>query len=579
MNRRQLAAVRTLRWALSVCAIEAGLWLGGGALWADTITLKNGNRIQGTVIRETADEVVVDLGAGTMTFQRGEIDTLVRDEAPSEFSHPAQSPHASGATEGPRRRAQKRTLGKLKPPPKETPTVSRQDLLTYAEQILPVVVALRQLPLKAQVEKQVTNKAAIRRRLEGEGQEKPADSAAAIRKVINEGRALVMLGLLPSYVNYADYLIDMYTHSVAGLYDPKTKVLYISDWIPLDQQASTIAHELVHALQDQHFDLTKYLDGAGEDEEARMARRAVVEGEAFAVEMTLKLQGTGQSFTQVADLARVYQLIRQQLDLLNPDSKKLPEFLDQLGAFPYIYGGAFVQAALRLHPWSWMAQLYQDPPVSTEQIMHPRKYLTERDDPTRVRLPDLAGVIGPEWALMWEGVLREFTIMELIRRFADPPVASQAAAGWDGDLVQVYEHATTRQLLLVLSSVWDTPSDASEFLVAYHWVVAGKYLDEQEVEGVPGLWRTEAGDVLVERKNVKVLVVEGVPTGLRDEFVKVLWKSIALSGIGSPALTGPWARLEVPQAELGPEAVRVISRQCPACRRAHRAVRSPSPAG
>ena len=69
---------------------------------------------------------------------------------------------------------------------------------------------------------------------------------------------LKRLGLLPADVDYEKLLLDLLMEQVAGFYDPFARQLYIADWLPLEMQRPALAHEIEHALQDQHFDLKKF---------------------------------------------------------------------------------------------------------------------------------------------------------------------------------------------------------------------------------------------------------------------------------------------------------------------------------
>ncbi len=70
--------------------------------------------------------------------------------------------------------------------------------------------------------------------------------------------ALKKLGLAPADFKLREFIVQLLTEQVAGYYDPKAREFYLADWIDLDGQKPVIAHELTHALQDQHFNLRRF---------------------------------------------------------------------------------------------------------------------------------------------------------------------------------------------------------------------------------------------------------------------------------------------------------------------------------
>ena len=516
---------------------------------ADTIHLKNGRQLHGTIVSKTSSQVVLDVGAGQVTFAMSDVASL--DIGP--HSPLADTELSPSVGSGSRPVASVPTHSTSPPPPPSSDTLlthsapATATLVKLADDILPVVAQLRGLEPTAPVVKRVVDKATIRAVL----QEEIARHHSP-EKLTNQGKALIKFGLLPSYVDFKELIVHLYTNQIAGMYDPHTKVLYLADWIPEPLQIPTVAHELVHALQDQHFDLERYMEEVKDNSEAANARQAVMEGEAMAVMLDYQLKDQGLSFTSIGDLARWLEVVRNAIRQGNPGVETMPTFLQEMMLFPYLQGMSFLREVRTRHPWSWAAALYHDPPQSTEQIMHPERYLTQRDDPTSVTVPEVTSILGPSWTRIDEDIVGEFAVRSLIRQFVDGETATVASEGWDGDRYQLYEHAETKRELLVWLSVWDTPGDAQEFLEAYRQVVAAKYFQEQPVAGAPDRWQTEADDVLVRRQGAWVLVVEGAPAEQLDALVSRL----------QPALPGGAASEDAGAiAETGSAAVRLNAAQ------------------
>ena len=117
-----------------------------------------------------------------------------------------------------------------------------------------------------------------------------------------EARVLKRLGLLPPDVDYEKLLLDLLMEQVAGFYDPFAAKLYIADWLPLEMQRPALAHEIEHALQDQHFDLKKFATPIKDDGDRQLGHSALVEGDATAVMLEFQAQAMGLPPDQMGEL-------------------------------------------------------------------------------------------------------------------------------------------------------------------------------------------------------------------------------------------------------------------------------------
>jgi hypothetical protein len=115
---------------------------------------------------------------------------------------------------------------------------------------------------------------------------------------------------------------------------------------------------------------------------------------------------------------------------------------------------------------------YADPPQSTEQILHPEKYLA-RDEPTLVALPPLTDTLGAGWHLVEAETLGEFQTSLYLAQQVDQTTADTASAGWDGDQYAVYINGDDE--VLVFATAWDSAADRQEFVDAYVEYAMGKY--------------------------------------------------------------------------------------------------------
>ena len=351
------------------------------------------------------------------------------------------------------------------PAPTASPTTPPDPATVYAE-IEDQVRAIRGLDEKKPVQPKVLDEAAlgayVKEQFRTDNPEELVDA--------NE-RMLKVLGLLPADASLEDLYISLLSGVVAGLYNPKDKTLYVvsrSGGLGPSEK-TTFAHEYTHALQDQNFDLTGlHLDAPGQGDQG-MARLALVEGDATLVMTLWQIDNLTQ-----ADLLRVLG------ESLNPavtgPLEKMPPVLRESLLFSYTGGLTFTQQLHGSGGWPAVDAAFAKPPASTEQILHPEKYGGE-EAPTIVGLPDdLATRMGAGWSVGMEDTLGEFQLKLWLANAADGAATSQAdatkaAAGWGGDRVALLD-GPGGATALVISSEWDSVSDAAEFATQAKLVVA-----------------------------------------------------------------------------------------------------------
>lgn len=350
-------------------------------------------------------------------------------------------------------------------------------LLAEADQILNEISHIRRLAIESPVRKGVKSKTEIKNAL----QEKLTKEFSA-EELEKERRALVQLGLLPPDYDYVNGALLLLEEQIAGYYDPDSKTFYIADWLSGDEQKATMAHELTHALQDQHFHLDSVIENTKGNDDRLQARRALVEGEAVAVMFDYLLRPVRKDFLNLPDLKEVYTASLRKTRARQKLLDQAPAYLRETLLFPYVYGSRFLQVYRRWHKWEDVAKLYEELPASTEQIMHPGKYAGMRDDPTEVTPLDHPRDFGEAWTSVYSNVLGEFGTYLLLKTYVSESIADRASKGWDGDSFQLFEGPDGRQGLF-LRSVWDTGYDAEQFFEAYQQLIAVKYPDATPVEG------------------------------------------------------------------------------------------------
>ncbi len=394
------------------------------------------------------------------------------------------------------------------------PTTSA-DFIKAADEVLAQMSKLLNLPIKEPLKKSLRSKQEIREYLIREEKE---DRNEAQRYA--DDKALEAFGLIPKDFPLDSFMLDVLTDQVAGLYDPKAKEFYIADWIPADEQRAVMSHELTHALEDQSFHIDPWIKAARPNDDAELAREAVSEGSALAamVDYTLREQQVG-----VRDLPDVALLIRsgavEEMDK-DPNLAKAPGYIRDELLFPYLAGTSFSQQFLKAHDgWSDLSLLFKNPPVSTQQILHPQMYLTNVK-PASVTLPEWKGNVPGDWKLLEENVLGEFGLQEVLKQFLGQDRADALSAGWAGDRYALFEDTKTKEISLVFRLALDNTEDAARFFGQYSEVLELKHKTRTALFRRPNYFQfqTPSGSVFLRCVGTTCLAVENASRETYDNI-------------------------------------------------------------
>jgi len=330
---------------------------------------------------------------------------------------------------------------------------------------------------------------------------------------------LKVFGLAPKDFAYRSFLIKLLTEQVAGYYDPKAQQFYLADWIELEGQKPVMAHELTHALQDQHFNLKRFENWPKGDSDAELAAHALIEGDA-TLAMTLYM-----AKNPLVALAFIRSLGAQEA--ASEQFKQAPRALRESLLFPYEEGSNWATALYKRGGWQMVSQAFTKLPQSSEQILHAEKYFSY-EAPQKLTLPDFKNALGPTWKRVDYDVNGEWGCYLILDEFLnDTSESKQAAAGWGGDRFALYETGKPDQFFVAQLTAWDTPLDAQEFFSAYAKRTAKRYADAQEVKSDDGRleWQTSSGRVVLEMRGSRVAVVEGVPSSTdANKLLNMIWQ-------------------------------------------------------
>src|SRR5437660_1063170 len=319
-------------------------------------------------------------------------------------------------------------------------------------------------------------------------------------------RLAVAGGMLPEGTDLASLAVSFTAATAGATYSPLDKqVLLVSEGPKGFRDEGLLAHEFVHALQDQHFDLLKLITARPFSFDREEAAFAIVEGDAVSVERRVE-QGDAFSRKALEDVAREederYSLYRKGVGAL------FPPLLTETFIFRYRDGLRFVEAMRRAKPPVSVDEVFRRPPASSEQVLHPEKYLAN-EQPREAVLDDQS-FADEGWRLTATTPLGEVGVRGLLLAGVPAEEARRAAAGWGGDRTYLFEREG-RAPLFVWKTVWDTGRDAQEFFRAYNALLAGRAsAASSTTEGdVARAWREGAVLTRVRAEGDTVTIVRG----------------------------------------------------------------------
>ena len=329
-------------------------------------------------------------------------------------------------------------------------------------------------------------------------------------------RVMTAFGYLDRDFNLYNAITQLYQEQIAGFYDPDRKELFSIKDMPLsgNLQRTILAHELTHVLQDQHFNLKKHLDDKNKSDDEKLALQALVEGDATFITQLFYVKTL--NIGVLADIISFFILDQTQF-------RKTPLVLKENLLFPYLKGTEFISFLFQRGGWEQVNTAFQNPPVSSEQIIHPEKFIAG-EPPAPINLPEFtAGMNG--WLMIEKNVIGEFNVFILFKKFLSYPLAKIASEGWGGDTFAYLERtaAEKTQNMLVWATAWDTEKDALQFEKIYKKLVAKKAPLIKEINTeIPqtSLYRNASKTIYIERDGLKVLTVEAPDMKTLDFILK-----------------------------------------------------------
>lgn len=324
---------------------------------------------------------------------------------------------------------------------------------------------------------------------------------------------LKKFGFVPPDFDLKKNTIDVMTEQAAAFYDFHRKKLFISDWAAANMREAALVHELGHALADQNYSISKFLSRNKDDSEDSAAREAVVEGQAswLMLEYAARLAGkslkdpeTARQFLRSEDPETTADKAADDKEF--PVFSSAPLYIRRTLTFPYDDGQRFQQAVFLRDGERGFAELFQRPPSSTAQILHPERY-SEHAVEVAPKLPKPLPGTRP----FVTGAVGELDEEILLTQYLSPELAAELAPKLKSAAYRIDEAKAGHRLTLLYISHWQDDAAASEYLDAYQKVLRSKWKqveilaqDDKRFAG-----RSEDGYFLVTREGAIVTSREG----------------------------------------------------------------------
>ena len=246
-----------------------------------------------------------------------------------------------------------------------TNVISQESSCELSTRIIPEISRVRGLELKNKVPCLEKNKDQVLEYLEESLAKRFTED-----KINYESLAFRALGLLPWKYDYKNELVKLYKDQIGGYYDPAKKYFVMASWLPLSSQENVAAHELTHALQDQHFNLDEMMDPRLTSDEL-LARSALAEGDATLAMLEFSEKGRKISSNDVS----AFILSTVTGASLNKSLRNAPAAIQALLLFPYNSGLRYVadikekSSMKEENSANSLNNLFKNPPKTTREVI------------------------------------------------------------------------------------------------------------------------------------------------------------------------------------------------------------------
>ena len=333
-----------------------------------------------------------------------------------------------------------------------------------------------------------------------------------------DGKAGSMLGLYPPGTDLKGETVRLLKSQIAGFYDPRTKQMVLVEGAETtsitDRMVEfmvqrdlindmVLAHELTHALQDQHFALQDNLDKLKNNSDEELALKSVAEGDATIAGFAYVIGRTDSSLVD-----SLTNSLKDLPQTFAAQSKDTPEGLSVPLIFQYSEGVRLVGEAFKRGGWKAVDALYAKPPKSTQQIIDPGLYFDHPQLPLKVSVAGYAATLG-DWKQVDEDTFGQLSI-QLILQMGYGKNAGEVAVAkkWGGDRMAILTRGS--EVSVIWMTAFRDMESASTFENAY------RILMDRERASTPHV---------VERRGKAVLVIAGSVAAQAAMLAPAIWKA------------------------------------------------------
>jgi hypothetical protein len=423
-----------------------------------------------------------------------------------------------------------------------------KELFALVDQLIQFSSTETALPVKSAVKRQLTTRTAVESYLQ-----KKFNDDEDSKRLQRDEIVLKKFGLLDRDFDLKPFLLALLKEQIEAYYDTKTQTVNMLDWVDAEEQKPVLAHELTHALQDQHSNLEKWddqtpddvsTDAAGDNDhlardEMDTARDAVAEGQATAVMMDYMLKPLGKSIVGNPELMDV---IRSQMSGTqdSPVMARAPLLLSESMLFPYREGLSFEQDIwMDLGQEAAFSGALDHPPTSTWEIINPRQY-EKKNIPAIPLLPNIHSLVDAQYRPYDIGQIGQLDVSIISQLFGGVSAASELTPAWNGGLYWAgqlrsaktpAEQASTKSLAFFYLSIWRNEASAAAFERLYARSLVRKYSKVQPAEHpvsassdgtVEEVYTTDEGPVILTRRGSMVFVSESFPQELARKLATLI---------------------------------------------------------
>jgi hypothetical protein len=291
-------------------------------------------------------------------------------------------------------------------------------------------------------------------------------------EIRDEELTLKKFGFVPADFDLAKNTVDLLTEQAAAFYDYNKKKLFLTESTSDDSQAPVLAHELGHALADQNYNLAKFIRQGRKNDDGSTARLAVMEGQATWLMSEFLAQQNGQTLKNSPGLVDAMSKLSDSSGGQYPVFENEPLYLRETLVFPYTKGMLFQNAVFQRDGQKSFGEVFEHPPISTQQIMQPDAYF-KQTRPTDPKLPDpklshgYKGLVG--------GTLGELEHHILLTQYLDAASAEEMAPHWRGCNFALMENKKAGRVTLLYAVEWDSEDIAQRYFEAYRQVMKKKW--------------------------------------------------------------------------------------------------------